>query len=217
MPLRHTRPIVQRIGGIGGKRVEQTGIDQGLCPAKHLLRRLEDEEDRAVETARARQKFRRSGKHRHVPVMAAGMHGPVNGRGIVNAAVFPDRKRIEFGPEYDAARAAAVLQNADHRRVGQAAMHVQTGGGEPGCDQIGCPMLLEPEFRIGMQVVPQRDNVRDFVFNKVVAVHGFPLGFFSGVVSPVRYHADPAAGLNEIAVSWRAPPCIVPASRHRPP
>ena len=83
--------IMQAEDRVAGKSIEKPVCDHSLGAAALacFLGRLEDQIDRAVEMARARQIFGCAEQHRRVAVMAAGMHLAGGRAGVGQARSLP--------------------------------------------------------------------------------------------------------------------------------
>ena len=86
---RETRPVVHGIGAFHRKAFQHPLIDHRLRAGAALFRRLEAEDQRAVERPCLRKAASRAEQHGHVSIVPAGVHKPRrNGRMIGPARLF---------------------------------------------------------------------------------------------------------------------------------
>ena len=88
-----------------------------------LLRRLEDEVDRAGKSRVCHKGLGGTQQHGGVPVMAAGVHAPWRLRSVRPPGRFLDGKRVHVGAETNGAVAAGE-QRPDYARAAQAPVHL---------------------------------------------------------------------------------------------
>ena len=69
---------------------------------------------------------------------------------------FDDRQRVHVGAQTDRGLAIAGAQHADHACGTDAAMHLDAPFLQLTRDEIGGAMLLQPELRIGMNILTDR-------------------------------------------------------------
>ena len=105
---RAQRPVVQAVDRLHRKAVEQALLDHDAPAALVLLRRLEDEVERAVESAALRHRLRGAEQHRRVAVVAARVHASRVARRVRGAGRFLDVQRVEIGAQADRAIAATA-------------------------------------------------------------------------------------------------------------
>ena len=118
---RHLRPVVHPEHHLHLAALEQAFPDHDVAAREVLLRRLEDDVDRAVEIAGLGQVLCRAKQHGGVAVMAAGMHDACVLRGIGRAGLLQDRQRVHVGAQADRAlRRAVPADHADHAGARQA-------------------------------------------------------------------------------------------------
>jgi hypothetical protein len=86
--------------------------------------------------------------------MTAGVHATLMARAVGEIGRLLDRERIHVGPQADRARRRAGAQPPDNTRAANAAMHLIPELGELLRNEIRSPVLLEPEFRMRMDVAP---------------------------------------------------------------
>ena len=99
-------------------------------------------------------------QHGGVAVMPAGMHHARRGAAIRQVVRLHDGQRVHVRPQADARLAVAGPQHADHAGLADAAMHLDPPGLQLRRHQLRRAMLLQPQLRMGMQVLPER---REFV------------------------------------------------------
>ena len=138
---------------VAGKALEQIVLQHGQRAADAFLAGLEDEVHRAVEVARLRQVARGAEQHRGVAVMAAGVHLAVVAAAIREVVGLVDRQRVHVGAQADRGLAVAGAQHADHAGVADAAVHLDAPFLQLARDQVGGAMLLQAEFRMGVDVL----------------------------------------------------------------
>ncbi len=156
------RPVVQAIDGFHRELIEQPVLDHHVGAGFRLLSRLEDEADGSVKVQRVLvlgEVTRGAEQQRRVSVMAAGVHFPRMPRAIREAVLLIDRQRVHVGAQADGAGAAALAQDADNPGLRQSAMHFQTIRRELAGDDIGGTRLVEGQFRVGVNIVTERDQV----------------------------------------------------------
>src|SRR5690606_17416413 len=93
------RIIVETEYGVAWEALEEAVLDHQLGAAEILLRRLEDEMDRAVEIAAFGQQPGGTEEHGRMPVMSTGMHQPFRLAGVFSAGLFVDRQCIDIGAD----------------------------------------------------------------------------------------------------------------------
>jgi hypothetical protein len=89
-------------------------------------------------------------------VMAAGVHLALDGRFVRPRSEFRHGERVHVGAQPDATRAVADLQRADDACLGEAGGDLQPQRFELAGDDSGGARLLEAEFGMGMEVMPER-------------------------------------------------------------
>ena len=136
--------------------LEQAILHHGASAALVLLRRLEDEINRAVEIARLGEVFRRAQQHGRVPVMAAGMHLAGIAGPVFETVRLLDVERVHVGPDGDGALAVALsAQHGDDARLRDARVHgVHAEFLQLVRDEGGGAQLLERRFRIHVELAP---------------------------------------------------------------
>ena len=115
---RHSRPVVHGVGALDREALEHPVVDHRLRPRAAFLRRLEAEDERAVEFAVFGEPARRAEQHRRVAVVTAGVHAARRGRGIFGAARLDDRQGVHVGAKQNALvraprRAFRAVQDAE--------------------------------------------------------------------------------------------------------
>mgnify|MGYP002621741539 CR=1 FL=1 len=122
-------PVVHAIDLLDREFLEQPVLDHDAAAAFILLRRLEDEIDRAVEILRLGEVLGGAQQHGGVAVMAAGMHLALMLRLVAEIVLLVHVQRIHVGTQADGpAGAVAARQLADDAGAGEAAMHLDAEG-----------------------------------------------------------------------------------------
>ena len=101
MAERQAGHVVQAIDLLDAEALHHAVLHHRLAAGAALLRRLEDDDRRAVEAARLGEVFCRAEQHRGVAVMAAGVHLARRLRRPGLAALLVDRQRIHVGAQPD--------------------------------------------------------------------------------------------------------------------
>ena len=127
--------------------------------------------DGTGERPRPGKVTRRAQQHRRVTVVTASVHLARRGRFVGTLRRFRHGQRIHVGTQSDGARPVADFERADHTGPGQAAMNGYPRLLEIPGDDIARPNLFEPEFRMGMQIAPQRREEGQIVGNRLGDVH----------------------------------------------
>ena len=99
--------------------------------------------------------------------MAAGMHLALIATAIREVVGLDDRQRIHVGAQTDRGLAIAGAQHANHAGRADAAMHLDTPLLQLARDEVGGAMLLQPKFRIGMDVLAYRGEFAVIAANLV--------------------------------------------------
>ncbi len=138
------------------------GDDVDSTPGHGLLRRLEDESDRATHTgvrAKSDQRPRGADEDRRVYVVPARMRDPVHGRSVGDVLVVLHRQGIEVRAQSDD-RTAAV---PDRDVTDQAGAGPQQGRCKPELTQqprhqIGGAVLVAAQLGVGVQSTTEDDQ-----------------------------------------------------------
>ena len=149
------------------KTLEEAVVDHRRRAALALLGRLEQKINGAVELGIAAQVGRRPQQHGRVAVVATGMHPAGVARVVVKIVFLLDRQRVHVGTQADGSRTRAGAQHTDHSGLADAAVGFDAQRFEPRGHQRGGAMLLESEFRMGMDVAANRGNVRVLTAQRV--------------------------------------------------
>jgi hypothetical protein len=186
-------PVVHAEDGVHGEALEQSVLDHGPGACAALLRRLEDEMHGAAEGITMRRQIARgSEQHRHVAVMAAGMHDAGIARAVREGVGFLDGQCVHVGTQADRRAARSPDQGADDARLADASRDVDTPGFERLANDFCGLVNLVAQFRARVEALPQRAD-RCVVEGGVVGIHEASLS-----VVPARDQAW-AAGLNASA------------------
>ena len=95
-------------------------------------------------------------QHRGVAVVSAGMHVPLVSRTVWAVILLQQGQRVHIGTQTDRTRTVPPAQNADDAGSGQSSVHLQSIAGQLASDQLGGPRLVESEFRVSVDVTPNR-------------------------------------------------------------
>jgi hypothetical protein len=125
-----------------------------------------------LEVARLRQVPGRGQQHGGVAVVAAGVHAAVVLRAVREVVLLLQRQRVQVGAQADGALAVAAAQHADDAGAGDAGVHLEAPFAQLVGHDLRGAVLLEAEFRVGMDVAAQRDEAGD-VREGVDDVHVF--------------------------------------------
>ena len=156
---RNARDVVHAVHAFDGELLEQPLLDHDAATAFVLFGRLEDEVDRTVEVLGLREVLGGTQQHHRVAVMAAGMHLAGNRRLVVELVGLVNVERIHVGTQADSPLRRPAAQDADHARLGQAAMHFEAERLQLLGDDIGSPHFLEGRLRVAVDVVTPRRHV----------------------------------------------------------
>ena len=92
--------------------------------------------------------------------MAAGMHHAGVLAAVRQVVGLLDRQRVHVGAQPDRRLAVAGAQHADHAGAADAAMHLDAPFLQLPRNQLGGAVLLQPEFRVGVDVAADRGQFR---------------------------------------------------------
>ena len=113
---RQARHVVHAVDLLDAEALDQPVLDHRLAAAAAFLGRLEDDHRRAVEIPRLGEIARRAEEHRGVAVMAAGMHPPVDRRGVGLAGRLAQRQRVHVGAQADHPCRSPTFRRGSRRR-----------------------------------------------------------------------------------------------------
>ncbi|MCY1432431.1 hypothetical protein D9M71_484290 [compost metagenome] len=120
-----------------------------------FLGRLEHEAHGTVEVALAAQQVCGAQHHRHVPVMATGVHlAVVAGRMRPFKRLFGDVQGIHVGTQADHAGAVTDGKAGDQASTADTAVHLQAKAGQDAGDLFGGVELFKTGFRVAVKRVP---------------------------------------------------------------
>ena len=153
------RPVMQRVHRIAGEALEQAVLDHRPCTAAAFLGGLEDEVHGAVEAAGARKLACGTEQDCRVPVVSTAVMDAGDRARMGVRALLDERQRIHVGAQSHGRAAAPVAQHADHAGSANALVHLEPDVAQRARDERGRAVLLEGEFRMGMQVASQRDEI----------------------------------------------------------
>src|SRR5215471_13071614 len=151
---RQSRPVVHAKDCVAREAVEQTVGDHRRAAAKTFFGRLKDQMHGAVEIAGLGKVPSRTEQHRRMPVMAAGMHAPVISRSVGKVGRLLNRQAVHIGSKPNRAQRIASAQPANDTGLTDAAKYLAAEPGELLGDEVGGALLFEPEFGMGMNVMP---------------------------------------------------------------
>jgi hypothetical protein len=121
----------------------------------------------AVEIARGGQRTRRADQHRRVAIVAAAVHQAALGAAPGKIVLFAHRQGIHVRAQADgplglAARpTGSSMHHADHTGLGNAGVHlVHAADPERFSHSLRGAHLFEAEFRVRVQVAPERREFR---------------------------------------------------------
>ncbi|MND86956.1 hypothetical protein D3C80_789390 [compost metagenome] len=155
MASRHARHIVRAIQGIDREALEQPIGHHRLGPTPMLLGRLEHETHGTVEVTLAAQQVCGTQHHRHVPVVATGVHlAVVAGRMRPLMRLFGDVQGIHVGTQADHAWAVTDSEAGNQAGATDATVHLQAKAGEDAGDLFGGVELFKAGFRVPVKRVP---------------------------------------------------------------
>ena len=138
------------------EQIEQPVVDHLARAAAAFLGGLKDEVDGTVEIAMGGQVSGGGQQHGGVTVVAAGVHSAAVHARVREGVVLGHRQCVDVGAQANGTARVAVLDDADHSGLPQAPVHGNAPGGQCAGDQVRGPLLLKPEFGMGMDVAPQR-------------------------------------------------------------
>ena len=126
---------------VGLETLKQAVRQHGLGAGADLFRGLEDEMQRSVELAGARQTFGRGEQDGGVTVMAASMHDAVAFAGVRQAGRLADRQRVHVGAEGERPPATSA-QGRDDPGAADARRHLVAPFPEPPRDALRGALFL---------------------------------------------------------------------------
>ena len=192
-PAAKARPVVRAEDRLHRESLEQAVLDHFARAAAAFLGWLEDEVDRAVEVAVARQVLRGGEQHGRVAVVTAGVHPAGVLARVGEAVVLGHRQRIDVGAQADGPRRVAVADDADHAGLAEAAVHRDAPALERPGDQVRGALFLEAQFRVGMDVASHRGDRGGVRQNRLDEMHWLASGQWGN--SPDRRGKSRRTGL----------------------
>ncbi len=171
MARRQGRPVVQREHPLSGKALEQAVLDHFARTSVAFLTGLEVQVHRAIETARLGQVPRCAEQHGAMPVVPTAVHAARYARAVRRIAQLGDGQRVHVGPKPHGGTTGLGFA-IDHRHdTGSAYAGV---GGQPQSPKVsgdlrGCPVLLEPQFGMAVEISA---DVNEFAFESANGVDG---------------------------------------------
>ena len=158
------------------------------CPLHHFLGGLADEDQRSAPLAFAlRQLTRRAQQHRHVQVVAAGVHdahllalniGGLDGAGVVQAGLLLDREGIHVSANQETRPNAVFEHRNDTEGLGAVLVFAHAlGDGVAQLAQIGRHegrglLLVAREFGVAVQMLIGFDESRQLPLDRGAKVSG---------------------------------------------
>ena len=163
MADRDTGLVVDREYRVTGEFLEQTVLDHHLCPTAALFGRLENKVDGPLEVPFLAEHFGGPQQHGRVTVMAAGVHAAGARRPMREIVGLVHRQAVHVGAKPDRLHRVALAQCADHAGFAEPARHFQPPLLKLGGHDVRCPVLLEGQFGMSMDVAADgRDLALDF-------------------------------------------------------
>ena len=150
---------VRRDRALAGDVEEALG-DHRFGTARALLARLEHEDHVAGEVVAGRaEQLGRADEHRHVQIVAAGVHRTRHRGRVLQARLLLHRQRIHVAAQQHRAARPAAAQHGDDRGQVAAGRDLQRQPGQRVENALLRPGQLQADFRIAMQLPPERDDV----------------------------------------------------------
>ncbi|MNT03401.1 hypothetical protein D3C72_1379350 [compost metagenome] len=146
---------MQAVDLVDRKALEQAVVHHGPGAAAVFFGGLEDEAHGAVEIAPLAQQLRGAEHHRHVAVVAAGVHAPGRGGGVGPLGrQLGDGQRVHLGAQADHARPAAHREAGDQPGAADAGVHLEPQRPQRAGNEGRGLRLLEAGLGHRMQLVP---------------------------------------------------------------
>ena len=140
--------------------VEEALLEHVAGAVKALLAGLEHQEDPASPRgAVIEEQPSRAHQHRHVRVVAAGVHPPVVLGGEIQPGLLGQRQAIHVGTQQDGRTGPGALDGRHDRADGDAGDGFQAEPTDGVEDEGLGPRQLQPDLRDPMQATPQRDHL----------------------------------------------------------
>ena len=152
---RHIRRVVDAVNLPDPEPVHDAFLHHDLTAAAILFCRLEDQRHLPGKPPGFGQILRRAQKHRHMPVMPAGMHLARYLAGIGRAGQLFDRQGVHVGTQADHRPLALPLDDRHDPGLGDAGVNlVHTEFAQAIHDEGRRLMALEGQFRVFVQMPP---------------------------------------------------------------
>ncbi len=147
--------VMKGKNSITRKTVEQSFVYHDLGAAEILFRRLENQMNGSVEIAPLSQSLGSTEQHRRMAIMSTGMHQTRGLAGIGQICLLMNGKRVDIGTNADRLPARSIRQSPDDPGFRKSSRDLVSQSLELPRNDLGSPFLLEPQFRVGMKVMPQ--------------------------------------------------------------
>ncbi len=190
----HAGPIVGAEDRVTGKAVEEAVLDHLARAGAAFLAGLEDQVQGAVEVRMPRQVLGSGEQHGGMAVMAACMHLARMPRPMGEGVVLLQRQRVHVGAQPDRTLAGAAAQRADEAGAADAGGHLVAPFRKLFRHHLRGPMLLEAQFRMGVNVPPYGLDLRLQIQDTLREQH------VSGARPPEATDAPPWGAANEVRV-----------------
>jgi len=156
-------PQVEGVGRPGPGVLEDARVEHLTRPALPLLRGLEAEDDVTAKLVPKIAKQRGGPEeHRHVAVVAAGVHLARHPGAVLPSLDFLNRQGIHVGPQQNGgAGGLRSTQHTDDPRAADLGAHLESQLPEALRDERGGAVLLEAELRVAVEgAAPLHEVVR---------------------------------------------------------
>ncbi len=124
-------------------------------------------------------------QHGGVAVVAAGVHLALVLAGVGEGVVLGHRQRVDVGAQAHRAAAGAVLDDADHAGLAQAAVDGDAPVGQRLGDDVGGAVLLKAQLGVGVDVTADGGDGGHVGQDGFDEVHGFDRSTSDGLVTPL--------------------------------
>ena len=132
---------------------------------------LKDQVNGAVKVAVLRQVLRGGQQHGDVAVVAASVHLAGVAAGVGEVVELLHRQRVHVGAQTDGAFAGALLDDADHARAPQPAMHRNAPLRQLLRHQVGGAVFFKAQFGVRVHVPAQSSDARCMGFDGGNGLH----------------------------------------------
>src|SRR5882757_3370977 len=132
--------------------------------------------------------------------MAAGMHFPAIDARMGERVEFRNRQSVHVGAQTHSPVAVSALDDSNHAGLSQAAMDGNIPFSQQLRDQIGGALFLEAEFRMGMDLTPDRSERARVSDNGFDQCHDLPAEKMTAIAKFTHKARNPALSPN--SGSW---------------